>query len=45
MMSGYPTSMSIPQVDGLSTRHPEIGASQFFESGFESLKKARSNLN
>ena len=25
---GLPTSMSILRVDGLSTRHPEIGASQ-----------------
>ena len=28
MVSGYPTSTSIPQVDGLSMRHPGFGASQ-----------------
>ena len=27
VVSGYPTSMNIPRVDGLSTRHPGFGAS------------------
>ena len=28
MVSSYPTSTSIPRVDGLATRHPGFGVSQ-----------------